>query len=190
MGGHLSLRGHPVLPFKNTTCSPLSSLPSAKPHLCLQGAADEAPKQDPRQIEGNTDPLPECNASFLHPIFLVPQPFLCFSSLTLSSSFTSFALSESFSEPAAEGPSPPSRQDFKWLLGTAKSFPSKRGSDGWELSCFVSEHELLSSEKLQELHKPEALNARVSRLSFPLYSHGQKAALPGQGHIIPVRGSW
>lgn len=110
MGGHLSLWGHPALPFMfSTTCSPLSSLPSAKTHLCLQGATDKAPKPDQRQTEGNTDPLPERTASVLHPISLVPQPSLCFSSLALFSSFTSFPLSESSSEPAAEGPLLPDR---------------------------------------------------------------------------------
>lgn len=118
---------------------------------------------DQKDAKGNTDPLPGCAASFLYPISLAPQA-LCFSSLTLFSSFTSLALSESYSKPAAE------RVSFQracaytsnsfWEL--PKSLPSKRGSEGWELCCFVSKHKPLSSEKIQELHNPEALNARAS----------------------------
>lgn len=43
----------------------------------------------------------------------------------------------------------------------------------------MSEHELLSSEKLQELHNPEALNARV--LNFPLLCTAMDRKLPFLG---------
>lgn len=164
VGAHLSLLSHSVLHSKNPRCPPLSTVRLQQSLLYLQGASTKAPTPGQKGYKRDHRSSPRMCRLFSVPDIPCPSNPLCFSSLTLFSSFI-FSSSESPSKLAAERV--PSFQktcaytsNGFWKL--PQSLPSKRGSKGRELCCFVSKHESLSSEKLQEPHNPEALNARAS----------------------------